>query len=106
MSDVPDWYSDPKEVVRASNDRLREKVLSYYGGGKAVCVECGFEDIRALTIDHKEDNGSYMRKALRRKGVGLHFYRWLKGHNYPEGYQTLCMNCQFIKEFDRRRGKN
>ena len=72
--------------------RLKEEVLTYYGGGKLACVRCGFEDVRALTIDHINNDGSGKRKR-----IGYHFYHWLKAEGYPEGYQTLCMNCQFIK---------
>jgi len=28
---------------------------------------------------------------------GSRFYYWLRRQGYPEGYQTLCMNCQWIK---------
>ena len=24
-------------------------------------------------------------------------YRWLKNHNYPEGFQVLCYNCNLPK---------
>jgi hypothetical protein len=33
---------------------------------------------------------------------GLEFYRWLIKNNYPEGYQTLCMNDQFIKKAENK----
>ncbi|KKL06542.1 hypothetical protein LCGC14_2595010, partial [marine sediment metagenome] len=33
-------------------------VLRYYGRGKLACVHCGFEDIRALTLDHINGGGS------------------------------------------------
>lgn len=77
-------------------DRAKTDTLTHYGFGKLVCVRCGFSDIRALTIDHINSGGSRDRKAGKIPGGGL-FYAWLRRKGYPEGYMTLCMNCQFIK---------
>ena len=72
-------------------------VLSHYGiNNKPLCVNCGFDDIRALTIDHVFNDGGQQRKMLP-ETRGSCFYPWLKKHKFPVGYQTLCMNCQFIK---------
>ncbi len=35
-------------------------------------------------------------------GLGHHLYRWLKKETYPEGYQTLCMNCQALKKHENK----
>ncbi len=78
---------------------IKSSVLTHYGGGKCACVKCGFSDIRALSIDHIEGNGTAHRKTLKRGG--LSFYKWLVDNKLPEGYQTLCMNCQFIKSYCR-----
>lgn len=70
-------------------------VLKYYGNGECACVNCGFNDIRALSLDHINGGG---RKHFRELGGGgITFYIWLKENDCPEGYQTLCMNCQYIK---------
>jgi len=60
---------------------------------------CGFADIRALSIDHIDGGGNKHRRFLGFGlfGAGQKFYSWLKKEGYPEGYQTLCMNCQWIK---------
>jgi hypothetical protein len=78
--------------------RLKEDVLTHYGRGKLACVKCGFSDIRALSIDHINGGGNKERKKL--KIGGRPFYSYLKASNYPEGYQTLCMNCQWIKRVE------
>jgi len=78
---------------------LKEEVLSYYGEGKPVCVRCGFNDIRALTIDHIRGGGMEHRKKIGIWG-GIYFYSWLKRRGFPTGFQTLCMNCQLIKRFE------
>ena len=80
---------------------LKATVLTHYGKGKLACVFCGFDDIRALSIDHINSKGNEERREIKpqrwQRFTGVEFYRWLKKNNYPEGYQTLCMNCQWIK---------
>lgn len=76
---------------------MKTSILTHYGDGKCACVNCGFSDIRALTIDHTDGRGAQHRKSIGRGG--LSFYRWLFDNDFPEGYQTLCMNCQFIKSY-------
>jgi len=94
-----------REKVR--HQKLRERqnikvaVLTHYGNGKPACVRCGFDDLRALSIDHIYGGGSKHRQAVS-KGGGYNFYHWLKRQGFPEGYQSLCMNCQLIKEQERR----
>ncbi len=77
---------------------LKEEILTHYGGGKCACVECGFDVIVALTIDHIENNGAEHRRTLKEAGTAF-TYTWLKREGFPEGFQTLCMNCQWIKKF-------
>tara|TARA_Y100000310_G_scaffold309125_1_gene352923 strand:+ start:373 stop:915 length:543 start_codon:yes stop_codon:yes gene_type:complete len=74
---------------------LKVKVLEYYGDGKCACVKCGYDDIRALSIDHIDGGGNDHRRKER---IG-NLYHWLWKNEYPDGFQTLCMNCQFIKRY-------
>ena len=90
-----------REYRRHWREALREEILRYYAQGQLVCVLCGFADQRALTIDHVHDNGSTERRS---EGYPrAHFYAWLKSKKFPAGYQTLCGNCQAIKEWERKR---
>ncbi len=75
--------------------RIKKEVLAHYGNGKLACVKCGFADVRALSLDHIMGGGT----KLRRNGGtgGWTWYYKLRKQSYPKGYQTLCMNCQFIK---------
>lgn len=74
------------------------KVLTHYGNDTCACVRCGVEDIRVLSLDHIYNNGYEER---RRTGWSGHeFYRQLIIAGFPEGYQTLCMNCQWIKRYE------
>ena len=74
--------------------QVKRDTLIHYGNGKLACVKCGFEDIRALSIDHINGGGAAHKRYIN----NINLYRWLKKQGYPMGYQTLCMNCQFIKE--------
>lgn len=90
-----------KESSKARYARIKLDVMMHYGNGICTCVHCGFNDIRALTIDHINGNGADHRKD--NKDIrGNHIYWWLIKNGYPEGYQTLCMNCQLIKKYNNK----
>ncbi len=103
------WYhlhkEENKERKRVTSKRyhtnLKLSVLTYYGGGKAACVVCGEERLPCLSIDHINGGGLQQRRELGRIW-GAGFYTWLRKEGYPEGYQTLCMNCQFMKKWRER----
>jgi hypothetical protein len=46
-----------------------------------------------LCIDHINGGGS----KHRREGKFPSMYQWLKTHNFPEGFQVLCHNCNMAK---------
>ncbi len=81
--------------------QLKKEVLTHYGNSELKCVKCGFNNLHALTIDHINGNGRNHRKQLGIDGGGRRFYFWLKKENYPEGYRTLCANCQFIEHANK-----
>lgn len=84
--------------MKARREKFKDDVLNAYGRS---CAICGFDDIRALQIDHIENDGAAERKSLGGKSVsGWRFYEILKARGYPEGYQTLCANCNNIKQWD------
>jgi len=83
-------------AARKRKKRIKIEVLTHYGGNSLACVKCGFDDIRALSIDHINGGGGQHKKGLKLSGGGS-LYDWLQKQGYPEGYQTLCMNCQYVK---------
>ncbi len=86
-----------KLTQTARMQRLKTIVLSHYSNnGTPSCVLCNFSDIRALTIDHINGNGNQHRHILGGR-AGVSFYYWLLKSQYPDGYRTLCMNCQFTE---------
>lgn len=66
----------------------RKRVISHYGG---KCVCCGELEQLFLEIDHVQGGGNKDRKS---KVLAV----WLVKHNYPEGFQILCANCNKGKE--------
>lgn len=81
-------------LMRKSGQEAKKEVLILYGNGKCACAICGESRLACLSIDHIHGNGYEHRKRV---GGGSLLYRWLIRNNYPEGFQTLFMNCQFIK---------
>ncbi len=86
------------ERSKISKDKIRKEVLHHYSP-KLVCQKCSFNDIHMLTLDHIHGGGT---KHIKDLGGGSALYWWLhknylKTGLWPEGYQVLCWNCQFIK---------
>lgn len=82
-----------KEKLRRQQLTDKVKVLTHYGES---CKCCGFQDIRALCVDHINGDGHEHRKTV----PSGHLYRWLIANNFPVGFQTLCCNCNRIKQFE------
>ncbi len=82
---------------RKRGEENKRKVIRHYSNGTMRC-RCGYSDIRALCIDHINNDGKEERRQL---GVsGRDFYRYLIKNKYPKGYQVLCFNCNQIKSLN------
>lgn len=81
------------ETQRRQNKKAREIVLKAYG---EKCACCGENEEAFLSIDHVNGGGTAHRKEIR-VSSGKTFYRWLINNNFPDGFQTLCMNCNVAK---------
>ncbi len=78
---------------KARNSR-KAKVFDHYG---RICELCGFDDMRALTIDHIDQDGANHKAASGIRLAGDHLRRWLIRNKFPGGFRTLCCNCQAIE---------
>lgn len=106
-----DYAIDSSVKIKLANARLqgslKEVVIRHYSPeGKCqnpICeVPGGARNVHSLSMDHINGGGSQHVKV-----VG-NLYRWLITHNFPEGFQVLCMNCQFVKRHEKkefRKGK-
>lgn len=81
--------------TKRNQDRCRAQVFEAYGGYKCNC--CGENERMFLSIDHINNDGAVERKSGKYNGGGSAFYNWLRKNGFPQGYQVLCMNCQFGK---------
>lgn len=86
-------------LARARHLLLKAEVLKHYGNGRLACVKCGEDRLACLSIDHIDGGGNIHRKIIARSSGA--FYKWLKDKGYPRGYQTLCMNDQFVKRYQK-----
>lgn len=88
--------------------RTQDKLDAFNAYGGPVCVCCGETTLEFLSMDHINNDGASHRKHIaasntyrRNKGdwngSGVDIYAWLRRNGYPEGFQVLCMNCNFAK---------
>jgi hypothetical protein len=83
------------DKTKRNQQRRKDSVFAAYGGYKCAC--CGETERLFLSIDHIHNNGNVERKSDAYGSSGTAFYLWLCKHNFPSGYQVLCMNCQIGK---------
>lgn len=92
------WYDKNREAylekIRGKSlaryYRIRKQVFDHYGN---VCICCGETNQNCFTIDHIDNDGAEHRRELYGKGRRGSIYDWLVKHNFPEGFQLLCYNC-------------
>jgi hypothetical protein len=47
------------------------------------------------------NNGAAHRKSIgSRTAAGVHTYTWILKNNFPDGFQVLCMNCNWGKRMN------
>lgn len=77
---------------------VRTAALRHYSGGKPYCACCGESTPEFLTIDHIGGGGTRHRRELSRGGMsGSAIYIFLKKREYPDGFQVLCLNCNWAR---------
>jgi hypothetical protein len=81
-----------RQRMRESRRTLRLETLTAYGN---ACACCGETEEAWLLMDHINGDGAEHRRQI---GGGSVLYRWLRDHDFPEGFQVLCANCSMAKE--------
>lgn len=99
------WWSENKDrrlQIRYNNNKERKLEIYILLGNK--CNICGFDDERALQIDHINGGGAKERKEV---GVG-NYHLWLykkmlkDKNSFQKEYQILCANCNWIKRYTNK----
>ena len=89
-------YERTREWVKKYRKELRKEVILAYGG---KCVCCGETHWQFLTLDHPS-GGGIADRAKYRNSTGQ-IYGWVKKNGYPPIYQVLCMNCNWVRRYDK-----
>lgn len=83
--------------------KLRDQAMTKLGSFQ--CVKCGFNDIRALCVDHIHNDGKSERDLI---GYGVYslYVKILKmsDEDARNRYQVLCRNCNWIKQVEYMTG--
>lgn len=74
--------------------KWRVRVIMFLGGKRE---RCGNNDSRVLQVDHVNGGGNKERQALHSNNASTMAKRIL---NFPENYQLLCANCNWIKRWE------
>jgi len=85
-----------RKSAKKSQQKVRLKVIEHYSQGKMCCACCDESIIRFLTIDHI-DNDGYKYKFKGEAHSSHRLWYFLIKHNFPDGYQVLCFNCNLGK---------
>jgi hypothetical protein len=94
--DLVRYYS--RNHARKMSKIVRREVIGYYSKGTFACMCCGESEFDFLAIDHVSGNANRISKEQGLPRAGNHFYKWLFKNNFPDGYETLCANCNLSKE--------
>ena len=96
------YYSTHRDIrLKIESDlhlSMKEKVFNHYG---KFCACCGESEVEFLTIDHIAGGGTQQRLKI---GSSSGFYKWLVKSNFPEGFQTLCFNCNCARSKPKNQG--
>ena len=82
---------------RARRIEVKDRAFAGYGGYKCAC--CGESETQFLTIDHVNNDGAEHKRKWNLR-TGEEVYRWLIKHDFPSGFQVLCMNCNWGKRYN------
>jgi hypothetical protein len=92
-------YEEKLDQANARHARERRDLLTLLGG---CCARCGFDDYRALQIDHVKGDGAAEHRGARKLDPRRQRQRveasWRSGERGK--YQILCANCNQIKRVE------
>jgi hypothetical protein len=94
-----DYQRNPENKVKLmekSHNTYKNRRETFFNILGSNCKGCGFNDKRALQIDHIFNDGGQQRKKF---GGSLNEYKYYVKHidEIPLYFQILCANCNWIK---------
>jgi len=87
----------PRPASKQYRVAIKMAAFRAYSGEHPSCVCCGESMLEFLGLDHINGNGTTHRADMRKEGMTT--YLWLRLHNYPDGFQVMCHNCNMAKGF-------
>jgi len=96
------YYEEHKKYYRSKGRLLffdaRVKAMKYLNPS-LNCEVCGIDDLRILTIDHKNNDGYRERKTKTNYQIYKSIIK-LPFEEARKGYQVLCHNCNWIRRYN------
>lgn len=88
-----------RQLIKTRERRIfwRKKIFDLLGGQH--CCQCGFNDYRALQIDHKNGGGRKEFKSKPNLTKPNQYFTHIQKN--IQDYQVLCSNCNWIKRFEK-----
>ena len=96
QQELKEFRKNQCRMAKRRHEENKKLVFEAYGG--AICNCCGETQPEFLSIDHINNDGAEHRREIGNSGSRI--YQWLRIHNFPEGFQVLCMNCQTGKRIN------
>lgn len=97
------WNRETK-TLQEKRFRDKRKLEAFIAYGGFICKCCGETEKLFLTIDHVNNDGANHRREIgkgRKANASGPIYAWLRKNKYPEGFQVLCINCNFGKRMNK-----
>lgn len=100
MKQIKRFYGKKShELQQRHHAKRRLKVLQHISE-KMCCNVCGFNDTRALQIDHVEGHGIEERVKCRNVTQFYKLILSMSKEDVRKKYQILCANCNCIKRWE------
>ena len=100
------YYKNQDKIKAKRKIQHRETRKELFQLLGTECVQCGFSDIRALQLDHKNGHGYDDRKKFKLSGTLLYQFYLKNPELAKEKLQVLCANCNWIKRDENNENAN
>lgn len=91
-------------VLRKYREKERKNAMLLLG--ELECKKCGFNDYRALQIDHINGGGGKERRLQKTTSLQINKIRDDIKKYGTKKYQVLCANCNWIKRIESKNENN